>query len=311
MPRSDDLPLEFRTLHESCLVGVREYVCRARRGGPTEEENSESNKIVLMRSGAFCKHFGRRGMTADVNQAVFFSKGSTYRVSHPADCGDRGTVLAPARSVLADIMREIDPRFDEPDQPFPFVTGPCAKAVYLAHRELVLRLEAAGTESLEPIWADETALQLVADVLEGAFARRGLPRRKRRTDTEAEHTELAEAVKTLLAERLSERITLDETARALDSSPFHLARVFQMQTGVPVHRYLSGLRLRTALDRLEQGAQDLTALALEFNFSSHSHFTDAFRREFGFTPSTFRDTRGRRAIRQLSKNLKVRAPRAG
>ena len=76
---------------------------------------------------------------------------------------------------------------------------------------------------------------------------------------------------------------------------------------MPVHRYLSRLRLRTALERLEQGSQDLTALALDLNFSSHSHFTDAFRREFGFTPSNFRNGTGRRALSKMSKNLKVRS----
>jgi AraC-like DNA-binding protein len=306
MSCADELPLQYRTLHESGLVGVRDYICRACRGGPAAEEYSGSNNIVLMRSGAFCKHFGRRGMTADVNQAVFFSKGSTYRVSHPADCGDRGTVFDAAPSVLADIIRELNPGSDEqPDRPFPFVTGPCVKTVFLKHRELVMRLEAADTQPLEPIWADETALQLVADVLESAFERLGLPRKKRRMDTEAEHAELAEAVKTLLAKRLTERITLDEIAQALDASPFHLARVFQTETGIPIHRYLSGLRLRTALERLEQGAQDLTALALELNFSSHSHFTDAFRREFGFTPSSFREGNGGKSATKMSKNLKA------
>jgi AraC-like DNA-binding protein len=298
MARSSELPLEFRTLYASPLVAVREYVCRACRGGPAEEEYSEANHIVLMRSGAFCKHFGRRGVTADVNQAVFFSQGSTYRISHPADCGDRGTVFAPAPSVLDEIIREIEPAWeDRPQQVFPFVTGPCGKETFWQHRELVQRLEAAATESLEPLWVDETALELVAGVLEAAFARHGLPRRRRRPDTEIDHGELAEAVNTVLVARLGERITLEDIAHSLDASPFHLARVFRAQTGVPVHRYLTGLRLRTALDRLEQGADDLTALALELNFSSHSHFTDAFRREFGCTPSQARNGHGRRLAR--------------
>ena len=54
---------------------------------------------------------------------------------------------------------------------------------------------------------------------------------------------------------------------------------------MPIHRYLTQLRLRSSLERLADGANDLTALALELGFSSHSHFTDAFRREFGHAPS--------------------------
>jgi hypothetical protein len=43
------------------------------------DEHSASNNIVLMRHGVFCKHFGRKSVVADVNQAVFFSSASTYR----------------------------------------------------------------------------------------------------------------------------------------------------------------------------------------------------------------------------------------
>ena len=147
------------------------------------------------------------------------------------------------------------------------------------------RLEAAETEPLEPLRADVTALQLLADVLEAAFARHGLPRKRRRSGTDADHADRAEAAKTYLASRLAERITLDEVARAVHASPFHLARVFRQRTGMPIHRYLTRLRLRASLERLADGADDLTALALELGFSSHSHFADAFRREFGRTPS--------------------------
>jgi AraC-like DNA-binding protein len=296
-----EAPLTFRPLHDSPVVSVSDYDCRAGRHGPAAEEHSVSNTIVLMRRGAFCKHFGRRGVTADVNQAVFFSRGSTYRVSHSADCGDRGTVFAPSARVLNDVLREFDPSIDDrPDQPFPFVTGPCDPDVFWRHHEFVRRLEAGPTD---PLWADVTGLQLVAEVLSAAFARHGLPRRRRRRGTDAAHAERAEAAKTYLAGRLGERITLDEVARAVHASPFHLARVFRQRTGVPLHRYLTRLRLRAALDRLTDGANDLTALALELGFSSHSHFTDAFRREFGRTPSQARG--GRRALRELSKNLKV------
>src|SRR5262249_3250170 len=150
-------------LYDSSVVSVRDYDCRAGRHGPAAEEHSGSNNVVLLRRGAFCKHFGRRGVTADVNQAVFFSRGSTYRVSHPAACGDRGTIFVPAPRVLVDVLRELDPSIvDRPERPFPFVTGPCDPGVFWRHREFVRGLEAGQPE---PLWADVAALQLVADVL--------------------------------------------------------------------------------------------------------------------------------------------------
>src|SRR5262249_41248033 len=146
---------------------------------------------------------------------------------------------------------------------------------------------------------DVTALQLVADTLETAFQWHAPPRKRRRRGTDHDHVERVEAAKTYLATRLGDRVTLDEVARAVHLSPFHFARVFQARAGLPVHRYLTRLRLRAALDRLIDGARDLTALALELGFSSHSHFTDAFRTEFGRAPSEVR----RGTLRELSKNL--------
>src|SRR5262245_39581269 len=182
-------PLTFHALYESAVVRVRDYCCCAGRGGPGDEEHTDGNHIVLMRRGAFSKHLGRRGVTADVNHAVFFSEGSTYRVSHPADCGDRGTVLIPSPSLLVDTIRELDPSIDDhPSQPFPFITGPTDAGTFWRHRKLVQRLELAQSAPVDPLWADVETLQLIADVLEAAHARHGLPR-KRRSGTDADHAD--------------------------------------------------------------------------------------------------------------------------
>jgi AraC family transcriptional regulator len=312
MARPSENLLTFRSLYDSSLVSVRDYRCRAGCGAPGDEEQPDADQIVLLRYGAFRKHFGRRSVTADVNQAVFFSKKSTYRVSHPADCGDRGTVFVPSPRVLNDIARELDPSIDDhPERPFPFVTGPCASGVFWRHRELAQRLWVVEDNQMEPpdpLWIEVTALQIIADALEAAFARHGLALssgKRRREGTEADHADHVEAAKTYLAGRMSERVTLDDVARAVGASPFHLARLFRRRTGAPLHRYLMCLRLRASLERLADGANDLTSLAIELGFSSHSHFTDSFRREFGRTPSDMRRGASRRGLREMSKNLEV------
>jgi hypothetical protein len=111
--RLDHVPLTFHLLYESPLISARDYRCRACQSGPGPEEHSHSNDIVLLRHGAFCKHFGSRRITADGNQAVYFAQGSSYRVSHPGDCGDRGATFAVAPRVLNDIIRQLDPDVDD------------------------------------------------------------------------------------------------------------------------------------------------------------------------------------------------------
>jgi len=304
--RATDSTLAFRPLYDSPVLSVRVYCCRACRGGPAAEEQSDGNSIVLMRHGAFAKHIGRKSVTADVNQVVFFSKESTYRISHPIDSGDQGSVFILSPLVLNDVIRELDPYIDDrPEQPFPFVTSPCNSEIFWRHHEIARRLDAAESRPLDPLWADVTLLQLIADVLEIAFAKRALPPRRRRSTVTADHVDRTEAAKLYLARQLGERITLDDVSSAVHTSPFHFARTFQQQTGVPVHRYLTQLRLRNSLQRLADGADDLTALALELGFSSHSHFAETFRREFGRTPSDVRRNASHRMLRELSKNLKT------
>jgi AraC-like DNA-binding protein len=278
----------------------------AGRGGPAEDEDSPDNSIALLRRGVFRKHVGRRCVTADLNHAIYFSEGSNYRVSHPADCGDCGTVLRPSRALLQEIKRALDPAAaDRAEGPFPFITGPCEPGPFRRHRELLRVLEGTGSGSPEPLRVDETALLLVADLLAAAYSRLGLPPRRMRTGTDADRAERVEAAKAYLSTHLGERVMLDAVAQAVHTSAFHLARIFREQTGVPVHRYLTRLRLRASVERLVVGAGDLTALALELGFSSHAHFSDSFRREFGRPPSQVRRERNLRALQEASKNLEV------
>jgi AraC family transcriptional regulator len=108
--------------------------------------------------------------------------------------------------------------------------------------------------------------------------------RASRDRTRAAHRELAEAAKAIIARSFAQPLSLARLASRLRTSPYHLARVFRAETGFIVDGYQRSLRVRTALERLPSYPEGLTTLALELGFSSHSHFTETFRREFGVRP---------------------------
>jgi AraC-like DNA-binding protein len=89
------------------------------------------------------------------------------------------------------------------------------------------------------------------------------------------------------------RWTLAEIAGELHVSPVYLTQVFQQVEGLPLYQYQLRLRLARALDLLAR-YDDLTTLALDLGFSSHSHFSAAFRRHYGYSPSAFKRTAQRR-----------------
>jgi AraC-like DNA-binding protein len=83
------------------------------------------------------------------------------------------------------------------------------------------------------------------------------------------------------------RWALAEIANELRVSPVYLTQVFQQVEGLPLYHYQLRLRLARALDLLAR-YNDLTTLALDLGFSSHSHFSAAFRRLYGSSPSAFK-----------------------
>jgi AraC-like DNA-binding protein len=100
---------------------------------------------------------------------------------------------------------------------------------------------------------------------------------------------LADRAKLVLVSDLARRWTLADIAKEVGGSPVYLTQVFQQVEGLPLYRYQLRLRLARALTLLAQ-CDDLTALGLDLGFSSHSHFSAAFREAYGRTPSEFRQS---------------------
>jgi AraC family transcriptional regulator len=100
---------------------------------------------------------------------------------------------------------------------------------------------------------------------------------------------VVEEVKRAIARNLRRNIPLRELSRWTRCSPYHLCRAFRQATGQTMTAYRHSLRMLVALERLRHGQTDLTDLALELGYSSHSHFTNVFRRHLGLTPSEFRE----------------------
>lgn len=83
---------------------------------------------------------------------------------------------------------------------------------------------------------------------------------------------------------------VDSICAAYRMSRATLYRLFQNQGGVRAYilrrRLMASFKALTSLDQAKRGIFDL---ALEFGFSSPSHFTTRFREQFGMTPSEVRE----------------------
>ncbi len=137
----------------------------------------------------------------------------------------------------------------------------------------------------EPLEAETLALTLLQRSLG--------PRTTRAAGATYGRQRLVDRVKLVLAGDLARRWTLGEIGAEVRVSPVYLTQVFQQVEGLPLYRYQLRLRLARALDLLAQ-YDDLTMLSLDLGFSSHSHFSAAFGKAYGRSPSEFRRSALRR-----------------
>ena len=98
-------------------------------------------------------------------------------------------------------------------------------------------------------------------------------------------------VRDCIESRYAESLTLEELARIANLSPFHLIRVFRKEFGLPPHAYQTRLRLNRAKALLAQGAT-IGEAAVNSGFFDQSHFTNHFRKVFGYTPGVHRNGSG-------------------
>jgi len=287
-------PLE-RIVFSSERAAVGEWRCAVTQPNFRDTGPTRKFLVAFPRTSVRIRNAGRAAFVADATLFTIYNAGQRYtrEAVHPdGDACDWWSVDADtARS----IARAVDAQAPhDTDHPFRFERGPANAALYLEQRKTLDVVKAGVVDALEieerALRIVERALAAAASAVEPVAAPRGLAQR-----------DLAEAALALLGARFRDRLTLGDLAARLDVSAFHLCRVFRRHTGGLMHRHVTRLRLRAALHAIAEARGDLSAVALEAGFCSHSHFTSAFVREFGIAPSAWRSAGGhqRAAFRRV------------
>ena len=95
-------------------------------------------------------------------------------------------------------------------------------------------------------------------------------------------------VKQYIREHINEPLNREVLADVAGFSVPHFHRVFTANVGESAASYVRRLRMERAARKLRMGAVDITQVALAGGYDSHAAFTKAFKQQFGYSPSEFR-----------------------
>jgi AraC family transcriptional regulator len=255
-------------------VSVWDVVCRGACRHKSAEECAAATHLVFPYRGIYLHHVGRAEAVAEANQVLFFNEDEPYRVSHPVEGGDSSLSFHVNSEMLLELAS------------VQYLRGRGTPVFNRSRLRIDGRAQAL-TALLRHSLSRGVIETLEAETLALTLARRALGERtSHAAGGSFGRQKLVDRAKLALSADPGRRWTLAEIASQVGVSPVYLTQVFQQVEGVPLYRYQLQLRLARALDLLGK-CEDLTALALDLGFSSHSHFSAAFRQAYGRTPLEF------------------------
>jgi AraC-like DNA-binding protein len=286
-------------LFRSDLVAIGTFRCAATHPLFRDSGPCSHHTFVFPRTMTRIRFDDGRTFTGSPRGVAFYNQHQLYSRTKISEI-DASDWITIADDALLELMTEHHPRAT-PERPFAVAEAVCDADAFLAQRrmfdELVILRREDGEEppadarrarpsggSLDPLGMtlEETALDIIRRVVAGAYGARTSPPVQPRDRDAVDH------VRSLIAAEPALNLSLRSLARDAGLSPFRLCRAFRAHTGETMTEYRHSLRLRLALDRLRDRHIDLTTLAFDLGYSSHSHFTYAFRTRFGMTPSAYR-----------------------
>lgn len=111
--------------------------------------------------------------------------------------------------------------------------------------------------------------------------------------------ELVHKARTLIAQRFSGGLTLNDISSAIGTSSQNLERHFRKTMGMTVHEYVLRYRIYRAKEELRYARMPIKEIAYHVGFKSVHHFSRVFSRLEHMPPAAWRDSQsgvGRRGI---------------
>lgn len=257
--------------------------------------------MVFPRTAVEIHQADRPSVVATPNHAMLYNSHHPYRRDLIDPRGDVCEFYCVAPRLLEEVLKSLGAAVPERrEAPFEVSHSPCSAAIYASQSAL---FRAIATREIEdPVFIEESFFELLPKLVRQAMDFSD-PFSKRRKEPCPVRRDQVEAAKDFISRNFQTRLTVSQIAQYVDCSVFHLCRIFKKFTGQSIHAFVLQFRLRTAFERVMDDDDSLTDIALDLCFSSHSHFTNAFRQRFGSCPSRLRQSSYRNSYKLLNSPL--------
>jgi len=267
-------------LYESDIVVVGQVRCRPDVPHFRDCGSARTYCAIFPRSAVLIRRGDRPPFVEDPTVVGLYNRGDDYERFKVSPEGDRGDWFGFAPTVIRDALRSVDPGAADSVRPLTIAWARISARTFLWQRQIFEHVR--RTVAPDTVLVDERCLRLLAAIVSEAYGgSEGSP-------VDDREYELVEATRRAIDKRFAGSLSLAAIANEVGTSPFHLCRAFRRVAGTSIHRYLTSVRLRRAVECLGRHEVDLGDLAIQLGFNSHSHFSAAFRREFRITPSICR-----------------------
>lgn len=100
---------------------------------------------------------------------------------------------------------------------------------------------------------------------------------------------LVDQIQRLISENYGKPIGISQIAEWLQYTDSHICNVFKKHTGMTINAYLTRYRLERAGELLRDHSLRLYEICDRVGYRDYKHFITLFKREYGMTPSEYRD----------------------
>lgn len=101
------------------------------------------------------------------------------------------------------------------------------------------------------------------------------------------YSETVQKIVSYIHTNYGDKITLASAAAYVSFSPEHTSRIFVKETGMNFVTYLNNVRMKHAVELLEQSNKRIYEIAEEVGYPSVSYFSTVFKKTFDVTPNEY------------------------